>query len=125
MLFTELVRSRVLGDVHREASYLLSEICETLDVRPMPDGGVRFAFQGSFALLERLGTWGSQTADLEPDACAEAPDDAEDDNRADPVLREVVPTIDVTALNLAGAFELPEGVPQEMAGAVRELYAVA
>lgn len=125
MLFKQLVGSDVFGDVHREASHLLSEICETLDVVPLPNGRISFSFRGSFALLDRLGAWGSQLADLEPDACAEDADASEDDGRRNPALRETVPAIDVGGLDLAGFFDLPEGVPQEMAGAVLDLYQAA
>ena len=86
---TELMRARSLLSVQREASRILLEIFGTLDVKPAPDGTVRFAFQGDVAFLDRLAMWGACSEDEEiqddPDEDADA---GEDDARDLPKARD-------------------------------------
>ncbi|MEA1835183.1 hypothetical protein U8607_24150 [Methylobacterium durans] len=83
MLITDLMQARDYLALQREAARILNHIIERLNVRPMPDGAVRFSFQSNVALLDRLAVWGTGVedveglhddnedgADLEPDWCA-------------------------------------------------------
>lgn len=65
MKITELMNARAYLAPQREATRILQTIMDKLDVRPMPDGTVRFAFEGDIALLDRLSMWGCTVEEVE------------------------------------------------------------
>lgn len=78
--------------VHLEAARILRAIIEKCAfVRPMPDGRVLLEVEADDRLLERIGGWGSQLTELEPDS------DFEADARELPRLVETVPTVEAPA----------------------------
>lgn len=65
MLITELMCAHDYLAVQREAARILNQMIGMLDVRPLPDGSVKFGFRADVAFLDRVAIWGAMAEDVE------------------------------------------------------------
>lgn len=65
MLITELMCAHDYLAVQREAARILNQMIGMLDVRPLPDGSVKFGFRSDVAFLDRVALWGAMAEDVE------------------------------------------------------------
>ena len=65
MLITELMCAHDYLAVQREAARILNQMIGILDVRPLPDGSVKFGFRSDVAFLDRVAIWGAMAEDVE------------------------------------------------------------